>query len=244
MRRRASIITLVALVLGIVALTLLGLYGLQIGRYDVLPFSKSINQGLDLKGGVYAVYSAKDPAEADLAKKVSNAMDIMRKRLDTQGFTEATISSQGTDNSRIRIEIPNVSNPDEVFKLIGTPAKLEITDPNGAVVLAGKRITKAQAVVENGSWVVAFELDDLGKTQFSNATTKWYQQVLTIKLDGNTVSAPRVNSPITGGSGIIEGDFNQGSAEELAVQLESGMLPLVLVQLEARTISATLGVTH
>jgi preprotein translocase subunit SecD len=241
MRRTASIVTLVALVIGIAAFTLLGLFGLQVGRYDVLPFSKSINQGLDLKGGVYTVFDAKDPTQADLPTKISNAMDIMRNRLDKEGYTEATIASQN-NNTRIRVEIPNVSNPDEVLKLLGTPAKLEIFDPNGTVVLSGTHITKAQAALQSGAYVVAFELDGTGKTQFADATTKWDGKVLTIKLDDAIISSPVVNSPIMGGSGIIEGNFNQGSAQQLAVQLESGMLPLELKQLEARTISATLGV--
>jgi preprotein translocase subunit SecD len=242
MNRRTSIIALVVLVLGIVVFTYIGVNGFAVGRYDVLPFSKSITQGLDLKGGVYAVYEAQDTTQSDLPTKIKDAMEIMRNRLDAKGYTEATLSTQGVNNTRIRVEIPGVSNPDEIFSLIGEPAKLEFVDPDGLVVMSGERIVKAQAVLQSGAYVVDFTLDAQGTTQFANATIRLVGKALSIKLDGNVISSPTVNTAITGGSGYIEGNFTQPEAEKLALQLQSGALPLTLTQLEARTISATLGV--
>ena len=243
MSKTASIISLVAIVLVTAGLALLGIFGLPIGVYDILPFSKSISQGLDLKGGVYAVYEAKDTTQADLASKISGAMRIMRNRLDSQGYTEATISTADAKGTRIRVEIPGVKDPDEVFKLIGTPAKLQFKDPAGNVVMEGERVKTAKPGTMSGKWVVNFELDTEGAKQFGEATAKLVGQPLSIYLDGKEISSPTVNTPITGGAGYIEGpNFNEGSATELAAQLQSGALPLELTQLEARTVSATLGV--
>lgn len=242
MSRRASIITLVALIVVTALFTFLGIHGLPLGRYDFLPFSKSINQGLDLKGGVYAVYAAKDPGQADLKTKINGAMAVMRNRLDSNGYTEATLSNEGSNGNRIRVEVPNVSDPDAIFKLIGQPAKLEFVDPDGKVVMTGDRITSAQAAMQNGEYVVDFSLNATGKTEFAQATSRLVGQPLKIVLDGTQISAPNVETAITGGSGYIQGNFTQGSAQQLATQLQSGALPLELTQLEANTISATLGV--
>lgn len=242
MNRTTSIVALVILVLGIVGFTLLGIYGLPVGRYDVLPFSKSISQGLDLKGGVFAVYQPKDPNESNLKQKLDAAIVKIRSRLDNANLTEATINLQGTPATKIRVEIPGVSNPDEVFKLIGEPAKLEFKDPSGLVIMTGSNITKASQGTIEGKVVVNFELDSQGSQAFGDATARLVGQPISIELDGNVISSPNVNTPITGGSGYIEGNFTVPEAQRLALQLQSGAIPIDLVQTEARTISATLGV--
>ena len=244
MKRSTSIIWLAVMVAGIILFSLLGVYGLPVGRFDVLPLSRSISQGLDLRGGVYAVYEAKDPNQKDLSSKMDGAILIMRNRLDSNGFTEATITRQGNglSSNRIRVEIPGVSDPDQVFTLIGKPAKLEFFGPDGVLVMTGNRVVKAFAGSQQGNVVVNFELNAQGTKEFSDATAKFINQRISIKLDDVEISAPNVNSVISGGSGYIEGSFTQAEAQQLAVQLQSGALPVQLNQLEARTISATLGV--
>ncbi len=242
MSRRASIIALVVVILVTAAFTYLGINGMPLGRYDFLPFSKSIVQGLDLRGGVYAVYSPKEDVVDNLTDKIDGAMLIIRNRLDQKNLTEATISKQGAKNDQIRVEIPGVSDPDEVFKLIGTPAKLQFLEPDGTEIMTGQNVTNAAQGLMQGQVVVNFELDSVGTKKFAEATTRLVGQPIRILLDGKEISAPRVNTAITGGSGYIEGSFTTGEAQQLAMQLKSGALPLELKQIEARTISATLGV--
>lgn len=241
MSRTSSIVALAILVAGIVALTLLGLNGLQIGRYDVLPFSEAINQGLDLRGGVFAVYQAQDTSVADFSNKMDIAMNIMRTRLDSNNFTEATISNQGFNGEKIRVEIPGVSSPDEVFKLIGQPAQLEFLDPDGKIIMTGQNIKAASQGTVNGAAVVNFSLDGEGAKAFAEATARLVGQPIRILLDGKQISEPNVENPITGGEGYIEGNFTAASAQQLATQLQSGAIPIKLTQTEARSISATLG---
>ena len=62
-----------------------------------------------------------------------------------------------------------------------------------------------------------------------------------VELDGEVISAPKVNQAITGGQGYIEGNFTAESAQQLAMLIQSGALPLDIEQIEVRTISATLG---
>jgi preprotein translocase subunit SecD len=64
---------------------------------------------------------------------------------------------------------------------------------------------------------------------------------LAIVLDKTVISTPRVNTPITGGSGLISGDFDQEEANKLSVQLRYGSLPVPLKVIETRAIGPTLG---
>ena len=187
------------------------------------------------------MYEAKNPEEEDLDSKMDSTVSILVSRLTRQGFTEATVTRQGTN--RIRVEIPNVSDPNEILSIIGTPAKLEFTDPNGAVIIDGSMVKNAQAAQgENNQIVVAFELNDEGARLFADATAANIGKPISILLDGETISAPTVNSVIAGGRGEITGNFTAEEAQTLASLIMSGALPLELEQLEVSAISATLGV--
>jgi preprotein translocase subunit SecD len=203
--------------------------------------SKSIQQGLDLRGGMYITYQAKNPDIDFFDEKMSTAVDVLRNRLDAQGYTEATIARQ---NDRLRIEIPNVSDPNVVASILGQPAKLEIVGPDDVVIVEGDQIERAVANTiqgEGDSWAVYFSLDNEGAKAFGEATTKFLGQNIRILLDGEVISDATVEDIIAEGSGYIRGMENQAAAETLAMQIESGALPIELEQLEMRTISATLG---
>jgi preprotein translocase subunit SecD len=236
MSRTASVVWLVVIVLAIAGLSYIGITGTQAGRYDIGPLSQDIQQGLDLKGGVYAVYQSKGASQTDIQR----AITVMRNRLDSNNYTEATISTQGSDE--IRVEIPGVSDPKTVFDLIGKPAVLQFKDPDGKIVMTGDKITKASEGMLNGQVVVNFSLNSVGAQQFADATTRLVGQPIYIFLDGVDISHPNVERPITGGEGYIEGSFSVPGAQQLASQLQSGAIPISLNQTEARTISATLGV--
>lgn len=81
---------------------------------------------------------------------------------------------------------------------------------------------------------------------FGQATTKLSQQQepqnrFAIVLDGKSISAPTVDEPIMGGSAMISGNFDQGSAQQLANVLKYGSLPLAFEISSVDTVSATLG---
>ena len=241
--RRKAILSLVAVVVIILVAGYLALFGFGKGRMInyLKPWGEAISLGLDLRGGVYTVYEAKNPEEADLDSKMDSTVSILVSRLTRQGFTESTVTRQGTD--RIRVEIPNVSDPNEILSIIGTPAKLEFVDPDGKVIIDGSMVKNAQAAQgENNQVVVAFELNDEGARLFAEATAANIGKPISILLDGETISAPTVNSVIAAGRGEITGNFTSEEAQTLAGLIMSGALPLELEQLEVSAISATLGV--
>ena len=244
MKKRSLVGIIVTFVL-IALLCFVVINGFSVGIYEVKPLN-GIQQGLDLTGGVYTVYQATDTSVDNFDEKMDGAMLVLRDRLDAKGFTEATVTKQGTD--RIRVEIPinstsEIQDPNEVAEFIGTPAKLEFVDPNGNTVLEGSDIASAQAGQnpQTLEYVVSFELTQAGAEKFAAATEEFLKQTISITIDGETISAPKVDSIIADGKGQITGNFTAESAQDLAMQIESGALPLDLQEIEVRSISATLG---
>lgn len=251
MTKKRSIISLIIIFILIGAFGYWGIFGAQIGKYDLVSLGDKIQQGLDLRGGVYALYEAERPdnmSGEEFNAKLSTAIDILRARLDGQGYTEATIAKEGRfENNRLRIEIPGVDDANEVLAIIGKPALLQFIDPEGKVIMEGDDISYARANYIDGSGnqpAVFFELKDEGTSAFADATTKFVGQTISIELDGEVISAPTVSTPILSGSGYIEykGDSDINDAIELAMLIESGALPLEFDRLETRSVSATLGV--
>ena len=242
LRVRAAF-SLAAILVVIALAAYLALFGFGKGTMInyLKPWGEAISLGLDLRGGVYTVYEAENDGSYEFDEKMNSTVSILMSRLTRQGFTEATVTRQGDD--RVRVEIPNVSDPNEILRIIGTPAQLEFVDENGNVIIEGAMVKNAAASQdENGMPCIAFELNDEGSKLFAEGTAANLGKTIAITLDGETISAPTVNSVIAGGQGQITGDFTAEDAQNLATLILSGALPLNLSQLEVSAISATLGV--
>ncbi len=249
--RRRSIIWLVVIVLIFSIAVYFGMTGFQIGVYKMEPLYKQVSLGLDLTGGGYAVYQADqaDMTADDFAGKLDTTLGVLRKRLDEKGYTEATVVIQGSD--RIRVEIPSKEeDATAVFKAIFTPAKLEIKDINGNTKITGDMVESAKAMVlsDTNEPIVELKLNAEGGEIFGEISAEAYAKkgsTLDIVIDGQTISSPVVEEgPIYGGTAIISGGssgFSQEQAKQLAVNIQSGALPLTLQEIENRTISASLG---
>jgi preprotein translocase subunit SecD len=121
----------------------------------------------------------------------------------------------------------------------------------GPVIITGENVDRAQAAFAGGGtadnpvpeWLVSFELDGDGSSAFGDATTRLATTggQIAIAIDREVVSAPVVQSAITGGQGQISGNFTEESARELATLLNAGSLPVDLNQESVRTVSPTLG---
>lgn len=241
--RARALVSLVAII-GVVAVcAYLGLCGFGKGTMInyLKPWGDAISLGLDLRGGVYTVYQAENNGDPDFDTKMESTVSILTSRLTRQGFTEATVTRQGSD--RIRVEIPNVSDPNQILTIIGTPAQLYFVDESGNNLMEGSMVKNAQAAQDqDGKPCIAFELTDEGAKIFAEATAANLGKTISITLDGETISRATVNTVIAGGKGEITGNFTADEAKNLATLILSGALPLNLTQLEVSAISATLGV--
>ena len=241
--RIRAVISLVAIVVVVAVCAYLGLFGFGKGTMInyLKPWGNAISLGLDLRGGVYTVYQAEDNGDPDFDTKMESTVSILTSRLTRQGFTEATVTRQGSD--RIRVEIPNVSDPNQILTIIGTPAQLYFVDEDGNNLMEGSMVKNAQAAQDqDGKPCIAFELTDEGAKIFAEATAANLGKTISITLDGETISRATVNTVIAGGKGEITGNFTADEAKNLATLILSGALPLNLTQLEVSAISATLGV--
>ncbi len=241
--RIRAVISLVAIVVVVAVCAYLGMFGFGKGTMInyLKPWGDAISLGLDLRGGVYTVYQAEDNGDPDFDTKMESTVSILTSRLTRQGFTEATVTRQGSD--RIRVEIPNVSDPNQILTIIGTPAQLYFVDEDGNNLMEGSMVKNAQAAQDqDGKPCIAFELTDEGAKIFAEATAANLGKTISITLDGETISRATVNTVIAGGKGEITGNFTADEAKNLATLILSGALPLNLTQLEVSAISATLGV--
>jgi preprotein translocase subunit SecD len=93
----------------------------------------------------------------------------------------------------------------------------------------------------SGTYQINFELTDAGSTIFGDFTSKNVGKTLAIVLDNKIISSPRINTAITEGSGTIQGSFTYEEANQLAVQLRYGSLPIPLTVEQIRIIGPTLG---
>ena len=238
-----ALVSLVAIIVVVAVCAYLGLCGFGKGTMInyLKPWGDAISLGLDLRGGVYTVYQAENNGDPDFDTKMESTVSILTSRLTRQGFTEATVTRQGSD--RIRVEIPNVSDPNQILTIIGTPAQLYFVDESGNNLMEGSMVKNAQAAQDqDGKPCIAFELTDEGAKIFAEATAANLGKTISITLDGETISRATVNTVIAGGKGEITGNFTADEAKNLATLILSGALPLNLTQLEVSAISATLGV--
>ena len=241
--RARALVSLVAIIVVVAVCAYLGLCGFGKGTMInyLKPWGDAISLGLDLRGGVYTVYQAENNGDPDFDTKMESTVSILTSRLTRQGFTEATVTRQGSD--RIRVEIPNVSDPNQILTIIGTPAQLYFVDESGNNLMEGGMVKNAQAAQDqDGKPCIAIELTDEGAKIFAEATAANLGKTISITLDGETISRATVNTVIAGGKGEITGNFTADEAKNLATLILSGALPLNLTQLEVSAISATLGV--
>ncbi len=109
--------------------------------------------------------------------------------------------------------------------------------------LTGKEFEHATVQFDpnTGSPVIGLQFNEEGKKLFAEITQNNVGKQVAIYLDGQLISAPRVNEPITTGEAIITGDFTVEEAKELATRLNSGALPVPISLISQKNIGASLG---
>src|SRR4249919_1988476 len=250
------------LLIGILALIVVFFPGLK------LPDSSSADGawrtvetklGLDLSGGLRVEYQAvpvegKQPTPGDMAI----IKDIVERRVNTTGVSEPVVTTQGRD--RVVVELPGVTDPEAVRRLVGTTGRLDFVplgttqvtdnqtlDPKTYPPLfSGDQVSSATVGTDqNGRPAVNFVLKDTGKGLFADYTRDHIGQYFAITLDGSVISAPVINDSIPNGNVQITGGgiggFTAKEAGDLVTLLKFGSLPFPITALSSEQISATLG---
>lgn len=215
---------------------------------------ENIPLGLDLNGGVSITYQTSEANPS--AQDMSDTIYKLQKRAENYS-TEASVYQEGAN--RINIDIPGVSNADEILEELGKPGSLQFMegtyDADGnltdlsSVVLTGTDVKDAGVYKNEGqngaadSYEVSLVLTDEGAKKFADATTRNVGKPIYIIYDDQVVSYPTVNEPITGGQAVITGNFDIDEAQNLASTIRLGALKLELTELRSNTVGARLGET-
>jgi protein-export membrane protein SecD len=147
---------------------------------------------------------------------------------------------------------PNVAPEDAAA---GVPGRIVLPyaegegEGAGALVLyeeaevTGDMVESASAGLndQGAGFQINFTFDGRGARRFAEYTREHVGEVFAIVLDSEIISAPVIQTPITGGSGRITGNFSSEEATRIATLIRSGALPAPLTTLEQRSVGPQLG---
>ncbi len=203
-------------------------------------------------------------------RTLDQSLEIVRRRIDEAGTREPTILRQGTDRVLIQVPGIGSAEELKILvgktaKLTFNRVLSRTGDAGAAVgagemllpseeepgifylleelpVVSGEELVDSQPSFDQDNQpAVSFRFDTTGARAFGDYTAANIGQLFAIVLDGEVISAPRINSHIPGGSGIITGSFTVEDSTRLAVLLRSGALPAELTWEEERTVGPELG---
>lgn len=201
-----------------------------------------IKLGLDLAGGVSITYQAVD--ENPSAEDMSDTQYKLQQRVQNYS-SEAEVYQEG--NNRINIDIPGVSDANQILEELGQPGSLLFLDENYETVLEGTDVATAQAASyrdqQTGAttYEVALTFTDEGAQKFAEVTAANIGKHIAIVYDNVLYSNPVVQAAITGGQASITGMESYEEAENLAATIRIGSLSLELEELRSNVVGAKLG---
>lgn len=258
------------LILALVYTSLFGVYG-QRGDFKetYIKGAGDIRWGIDIRGGVEATFSPAGDVKAT-ATELDSAKAIIETRMVSTNITDYEIYTDAANN-RIIVRFPWKSgeanfDPEAAIEELSATAMLtfregmeyETTEygsdgnpvyktPAGTtaenIILEGADVVKAEPVVnqDTSQFMVSLEFSESGKKKFAEATERLKGKTISIWMDDVMISFPTVNSVISDGKCVIEGDFTSEQAAALASKIQAGALPFALETSNFNSLAPTLG---
>ncbi len=229
----------------ILIIAYVSIFGLSIGKFKV-PSAKDMRFGIDIRGGVEATYFPKDYDGKPTTEELEAVKAVIEKRCDSQNISDRDIYITEANGS-VTVRFPWKSDEKEfdaekAISELGATAKLTFRDSQGNVLVEGKNVEKATpSVDEKGNPIVDLKFNSEGAKQFEQATASNVGMPLYIYMDENIISAPTVQSTISGGKAMITGDFTSAEVKTLSSQINSGALPFDLESKNYSGISPMMG---
>lgn len=233
-------------ILLIAAIALTAVFGINAGPVQIRGM-KDIRFGIDIRGGVEAIFEPANLDRVPEASELESARVIMETRMDAQNILDREITVDNT-NGQIIVRFPWKSgetnfNPQAAIAELGETAKLTFRDPDGNILIEGKDVkeSKVQLDKKTSEPVVTLIFNAEGTKLFEDATEKLVGQRIAIYMDETLISAPTVNQKISGGNSVITNIGSTEAAKALSDKINSGALPFSLVSKNHSTITPTLG---
>lgn len=208
--------------------------------------------------------------QSQIKDSMSSLRDVIERRVNTFGVGEPSVQVQNSGFSnageeRLIVDLPGITDVAKAVEMIGQTPLLEFktlsTGPTPVTVdadgkasvnlgdqyvstgLDGRYLDKA--ILEfnptTGEPTVSIQFDEEGSALFEKITTENVGKQVAIFLDGQIISSPNVNEPISGGKAQITGGFNPQEAKLLVGRLNSGALPVPIELVSTQTIGPSLG---
>lgn len=253
-----NIAVFLAMLVVIALLAAVAFTGVDLVIFEIPSVQDGIRQGLDLRGGSIITYEAESGQinPDTLADDMETARAMLRQRLDAIGLYEASLYK--TSDTRLRVEIPDLADPEEAVKTIGSTAQLEFRDFEDKVWLTGDAVESATAkfgpTTQGGTSQHYVELTF--KSEYREAWTEATKYAagqesgdnyIAIYMDNEMVFNPTVGSEyastgIDSDSCIVTfGGSAADTARNFADLVRIGRLPFKLNQVQLSTVGPTLG---
>lgn len=252
MKRKSSLVKFI-LVLALVAIGIFASFACITYKspggnvWNFNGFLRGMSLDIDLGGGITAVYEARGekPDDSDM----NGAVSRLRNMLSVQEYDDATAVREGSH--RIRVRVPGVYDPDEIFTAVDDPAKLEfylsedsVYSENDSLIFTGDVITDASAgYAGTNGYVVNLTFDEVGATTLENVTKNNIDSFMIIcEVEDGEVSSPlsvaQIGETLTGGQMSITGSFTAETAQEMADRIMSGTFDISLALVSCEVVSA------
>ena len=257
----------VAILIFFLAFTTIFGYSSRFGDI-VTPVIKSVQDirfGIDIRGGADVAFVPADDSVAS-EKDLAAAQAVIEQRLISLGVTDYEIYKD-VNRSRIILRFPwkvgeTDFNPETAIQELAATAMLTFREgserdqttsaPAGVtaetIILQGTDVKEAKAqygpINNENQYFVSLELSEEGTKKFEEATARIASEpggTISIWMDDQMISAPKVDKAITGSSAVISGEFTLEEAQSLADRINAGSLPFALRADSFSTISPSLG---
>ncbi len=256
--RKLTFFIVLALILSIAAVTF---FGLKIGDTSIFKSVRDIRTGIDIRGGVNAVFVPAQEGVEPTESELEAARAIFEARLESNGILDYSITTDNAEGSII-VEFPwradeKEFNAQQAIDELGATAQLSfyalkmdgetlaLDDDDQPIkeelVLEGKHVKETAPAFYEGDHLVTLTLTEEGTKLFADATKKYINKVIGIYMDDTLLSYPTVNEAITDGQAQISGMGTAEQASKLSASINAGALPYSLTSTSYSSISATLG---
>jgi len=224
----------------------------------------TFRKGLDLEGGTSLVLQAdmKNISSSQKESALESAKLVIEKRVNLFGVSEPIVqTSVAGEDFRIIVELPGLTDVNQVRQLIGTTAQLSFWEQDASASaktaspsaqpnfvktnLSGADIKQTSVTFDTntGKPQVQLQFTAEGREKFAEITTRNVGKPLAIVLDNQLIENPTVNQAILTGDAVITGNFTVDSANQLSTQLNAGALPVPLEILSSSIVEPTLGLS-
>lgn len=222
-------------------------------RFVLTPTNAGLNQ---------AVQTAMDDAREVVERRI-NALGTVEPTVVREGDNRIVVQVPGLNDptalkqllgKTARLEfrlVDTTANPADLARGIAPAGSVIMPYAEGGgpiavqrqVMISGDMLVDASQTYDpqTGAPGVTLQLDGAGSRRFAKVTQENSGKPFAIIVDNTVISAPRINEPILGGSAVINGGFTVQSANELAIALRSGKLPIDIKIVQESTVSPELG---